>query len=134
MKKTPTRPEPSPVWRAALARFDGDLRRRGAAEKTRRAYGSDLGDLAGWATAAGIEPGAVSTRVLRRWAAGLSEAGAAPATVARRLASTRAFFRSMREHGDVAENPADLLGAPKRPSSLPKVLKPAALSRLLDRI
>jgi integrase/recombinase XerC/integrase/recombinase XerD len=34
----------------------------------------------------------------------------------------------------VEQNPADLLTAPKKPQRLPKVLKPAEVSKLLDRI
>src|SRR3954453_11252847 len=58
MKKTATEPQPSsaPAWRAGLALFDADLRRRGAAEKTRRAYGLDLGDLAPGARGRGLQP------------------------------------------------------------------------------
>ena len=41
----------SEPWRAALRIFDADLRRRGAADRTRRAYGTDAAELAGWATA-----------------------------------------------------------------------------------
>jgi site-specific recombinase XerD len=146
MKNTPTAPEPSagphrpakpdasPKWRAALALFDADLRRRGAAEKTRRAYGFDLGDVAAWATARGLEPAQITTRDLRRYAATLSEREAAPATIARRLASLRGFYRTLREHGHVVANPADLVPGPKRRQYLPTVLKPEELSRLLDRI
>ncbi len=32
----------SEPWRAALRTFDADLRRRGAAERTRRAYGTGV--------------------------------------------------------------------------------------------
>ena len=32
----------APAWQRALALLDGDLRRRGAAERTRRAYGVGL--------------------------------------------------------------------------------------------
>src|SRR6058998_297040 len=134
MKNTPTPPEPSAAWRAALALFDADLRRRGAAEKTRRAYGFDLEDIAGWATARGLEPTRMSTRDLRRYASALSERRAAPATVARRLAALRSFYRCLREHGHVVANPADLVPGPKRRQYLPTVLRPEELSRLLDRI
>src|SRR4051794_6663613 len=134
MKNSAIETEPTPRWRAALALFDADLRRRGSAEKTRRAYGFDLGDLAAWATQRGLEPTAMTTRDLRRYAASLSERDAAPATVARRLAATRSFFRCLREHGHVAQNPADLVASPKRASKLPTVLKPDELARLLDRI
>ena len=46
----------------------------------------------------------------------MSQRGAAPRTMARKLASTRAFFRSLLEHGDMSANPADLLPAPKLPA------------------
>jgi len=134
MKKTPIEPEASAPWRAALVRFDEDLRRRGAAEKTRSAYAADLRQFAVWASWQDVEPAAVSHRLLRRYAAALSERRAAPATVARKLAGLRAFFGMLREHGEIEANPADLLAAPKRGSELPEVLAPAQISRLLDRI
>src|SRR3954468_24154713 len=134
MKNSAIDVEPSPRWRAALGLLDADLRRRGAAEKTRRAYGFDLEDLAGWASQRGLEPTAATTRDIRRYAASLSEREAAPATIGRRLAATRSFFRCLREHGHVAQNPADLVASPKRASKLPTVLKPDELARLLDRI
>jgi site-specific recombinase XerD len=114
--------------------FDGDLRRRGAADKTRRAYGVDLGQFALWCTDAGLDPVGVTPRALRRYAAALSEGGAAPTTVARKLASLRAFYRSLREHGRVEQNPAELLSAPKRGSRLPRTLKASEVAALLDRI
>jgi integrase/recombinase XerC/integrase/recombinase XerD len=134
MKNSAIETEPSPRWRAALGLLDADLRRRGAAEKTRRAYGFDLHDLATWATSHGLEPTAMTTRDVRRYAVSLSEREAAPATVARRLAATRAFFRCLREHGHVPQNPADLVASPKRASKLPTVLRPDELAALLDRI
>ncbi|HTN23048.1 MAG TPA: tyrosine recombinase [Solirubrobacteraceae bacterium] len=134
MKKTPIDLEASAAWRAALVRFDEDLRRRGSAEKTRHAYAADLRQFAGWASIQGVEPTAVTHRVLRRYAAALSERRAAPATVARKLAALRSFFGTLREHGEIGANPADLLSAPKRAQKLPTVLAPDAVSALLDRI
>jgi site-specific recombinase XerD len=135
MKNTATTDEPShDAWSAALATFDADLRRRGAAEKTRRAYSIDLGQLAGWARERGLEPGAVSTRDVRRYAAHVSSGGAAPTTVARKLAALRAFFRALHQHGQIAQNPADLVPAPKRATKLPTTLKPDEVAALLDRI
>jgi len=127
-------PETTPAWCAALETFDADLRARDAAEKTRRAYAGDLGQFAVWATAQGAEPELVSTRILRRYAAMLGQSGAAPTTVARKLASLRAFFRTLREHDTIAANPADLLASPKRPQRLPTVLKREEAAALLDRI
>jgi integrase/recombinase XerC/integrase/recombinase XerD len=128
------RPTPSAAWAEALRLFDADLRRRGMAEKTRRAYGADLGQFALWCTSQAIEPVQVTPRTLRRYAALLSDRRNVAATVARKLASLRAFYRVLREHGLLAQNPADLMPAPKRPASLPKVLRPDEMAALLDRI
>src|SRR6476661_10152906 len=133
MKNTPMSPEASPAWTEAMALLDADLRRRNGADRTRAAYRSDLQQLAAWATAQGIEPGGVDHRVLRRYAATLSEANGAT-TVARKLAAIRALFRALREHGLVAQNPADLVSAPKRGHKLPRVLGADEMAALLDRI
>ena len=121
-------------WLAALGRFDDDLRRRGAAAKTRSAYAADLRQFAVWASWQRVEPPAVTHRLLRRYAAALSERRSAPASVARKLAALRAFYETLREHGEVDANPANLLAAPKRAKELPTVLAPQDVSRLLDRI
>jgi site-specific recombinase XerD len=124
----------APGWPAALVLFDRDLRRRGAAERTRRAYGTDVGELGMWAGHMGLDPDDLDYAWLRRYAAHLSERGAAPSTLARKLASTRAFYRVLLQHGIVAANPADLLPAPKQPQRLPRTLKAADVAALLDRI
>ncbi|WP_241004423.1 tyrosine recombinase XerC [Conexibacter sp. SYSU D00693] len=129
-----TPPPLPPAWRDALTLFDRDLRTRAAAERTRRAYGVDAGQFARWAADSGIGPGGVTTRQLRRYAAVLSERGAQPPTVARKLAALRQLFRSLREHGHLEANPADLVPAPKQPKRLPRVLKADEVAALLDRI
>src|SRR5829696_7299169 len=125
---------PEDAWKDALRRFDRDLQRRGAAERTRRAYGADCGELAAWAAAQRLHPHEVGYPVLRRWAARVSSTGAAPRTLARKMASARAFFRVLVEHGELRANPADLLASPKLPQRLPRTLKPHEVARLLDRI
>jgi len=122
------------TWDAALAGFEQDLTRRAVAEKTRMAYLGDARQFAGWAGARGIEPDQVDVRTLRRYVAGVSEHGAAPATIARRLAALRGLFRTRVELGGRADNPAELLSSPKRPQRLPHVLKPAEVALLLDSI
>jgi site-specific recombinase XerD len=134
MSATPAEAAVSEPWRAALRTFDADLRRRGAAERTRRAYGTDAAELAAWATANGLGPAQIGYQQLRRWAARLSQKGAAPRTMARKLASIRSLFRTLLEHGEIQQNPADLLPAPRLPHDLPRVLKPAEVAQLLDRI
>jgi integrase/recombinase XerC/integrase/recombinase XerD len=121
-------------WTEALRLFEADLRRRGSAEKTLRAYGVDLRQLASWARMSGLRPEQIDQRALRRYAARLGDTRPAPTTVARKLAAIRAFFRVLREHGLIAQNPADLLPAPKKPQRLPRALKPSEVAALLDRI
>jgi site-specific recombinase XerD len=81
MKNEATTPQASDAWRSALRAFDRELQRRGAAERTRRAYGVDLAQLALWSTAGGVEPDRVDYPVLRRYAAQLAGRGAGPRTV-----------------------------------------------------
>ncbi|MDQ3742768.1 MAG: tyrosine recombinase XerC [Actinomycetota bacterium] len=127
-------PAEASAWDEALALFEADLRRRGAAQKTRAAYAVDLGQLAAWAASQRIEPERITAKDLRRYAAHLGQSRPAPATVARKLAAQRSFFRVLREHGRIQQNPADLLPAPKKPAKLPRTLKPAEVAALLDRI
>jgi site-specific recombinase XerD len=122
------------AWNDALALLGEDLRRRDAAERTRRAYGVDLSQFARWATERRLEPRDVGTRDVRRYVALLSEQSAAPSTTARKLSALRALFASQREHGLIAENPADLVSTPRRSSYLPRVLKEREAASLLDSI
>jgi len=135
----PDTPRLDPAWRATIELLGDDLRRRDAAEKTSRAYGVDLDQFARWCAARGLAPAEVGARDVRRYIAHLSERGpagrgAAPATSARKLAAVRALFRSQREHGRIAQNPADLVSTPRRGSHLPRVLKAREAAGLLDGI
>ncbi|HEX2161795.1 MAG TPA: tyrosine recombinase XerC [Thermoleophilaceae bacterium] len=131
-KKTDTPPNPS--WARTLRAFDTALRTRGLGEQTRRAYGSDLGQLAEWASAQELAPGDVDARALRRFAGVLSERGNSRATVARKLAAFRAFYRVLIERGELEASPADLVASPKRDSDLPIVLSRAEVDRLFDSL
>jgi site-specific recombinase XerD len=127
------------VWRTALTRFDESLATRGMAEKTRRAYGADVGELARW-TADRAAPADVDYRLLRRYAAHLTattrEGGRSLSarSVARKFASIRAFYRHMVERGQLSQNPADLVSHARRQAPLPKLLRTDELTTLLDRI
>jgi integrase/recombinase XerC/integrase/recombinase XerD len=121
-------------WREAIGLLMDDLARRDAAERTRRAYGVDLEQFAGWAGAQGLTPRELDPKAVRRYIAHLSERGAAPSTSARKLAALRALFASQREHGAIAENPADLVSTPRRGAHLPRVLSAREAAGLLDAI
>jgi site-specific recombinase XerD len=117
-----------------MDRFDDWLRAGGMAAKTRRAYGVDLAQLASWAARRELEPADLSHRHLRLFAGSVSERGAAKSTVARKLAAVRTFYRHLVERGELEANPADLVATPKKDSYLPRVLKPAEVAALLERI
>jgi integrase/recombinase XerC/integrase/recombinase XerD len=134
MKKTFVSTNPESSWRDQLSGFDAALAARGMAEKTRRAYGTDLDQLAEWATAQRVGPTDVDMRLLRRFAGVLSERGMAKTSVARKLAAIRAFYRNLVQRGVLEANPADLIATPKRDSYLPRVLKPGEVADVLDRI
>jgi site-specific recombinase XerD len=129
-----TRDDCSPAWEESLTALAADLRRRAVSANTVAAYISDCRQLATWGSARGIDPDAVDLRALRRYVAGLSEQGQAASTVARKLAAVRALFRVEMQEGRIAQNPADLIAAPKRPKALPRVLKHEEIEMLLDRI
>ena len=127
------------AWAEANALLDSDLHRRDAAVRTRRAYAVDVGQFARWAIRRGLAPGEVDPKAVRRYVAHLSERSpsgerAAPSTSARKLAALRALFASQREHGRIAQNPADLVSTPRRGSHLPRVLSAREAGGLLDAI
>jgi site-specific recombinase XerD len=127
-------------WAAAIALLDEDLRRRDAAERTRRAYAIDVGQFARWSDAHALAPETVDPKAVRRYIAHLSERSkarerrAAPSTSARKLAALRALFASQREHGLIAQNPADLVSTPRKGTHLPRVLSAREAARLLEGI
>ncbi len=122
------------AWQGAIAVLMDDLARRDAAARTRTAYRVDLEQFAQWALAAGSAPDEIDPKTVRRYIAELTRRGAAPSTSARKLAALRALFASLREHGAIAENPADLVSTPRRPSPLPRVLSAREAAGLLDAI
>jgi len=81
-----------------------------------------------------LEPGEVRHRDVRRYGAGLSSGGAAPATIARKLAAVRGLFDYLVRSERLGQNPADLVSSPKREQKLPKVLSSEQLRVLLERI
>src|SRR5436305_2843964 len=132
MKNTPT---PTQIrWGQDLRSFDGALRARGMAERTRRAYALDLGQLADWSHRHDLGPRDLEPRTLRRFAGVLSERGMSRSTIARKLASIRSFCRNLLERGEIDASPADLVATPKRDQYLPRVLRPDEVAGLLDSI
>lgn len=104
---------------------------RGAAKLTLAAYGKDLAHLAAFLGRQGKPPIEASIADLRRYMKRLGEAGASPATAARRRSSLRQFYRFLVEDGRRGDDPAKLLDAPKLGRRLPKLLSEAEITALL---
>jgi tyrosine recombinase XerC len=126
--------ELSAAWEAALMGFQRELTTRSVSPNTLRAYGSDLRDLATWASDRDREPGALVYRDLRAYAAALSERGLGRSSIARKLAAIRSFHDHLVRNGTTDQNPAELLPTPKAHTRLPRVLGPDEVANLLDRI
>jgi site-specific recombinase XerD len=122
------------MWARALRGYDQGLTTGGRGEKTRRAYGVDLGQLAEWAQGQELGPLELGPRHIRRFAGVLSERGASKSTVARKLAAIRGFYRHLVERGELRANPAELVASPKRDSYLPRVLKSREVADMLGRM
>jgi site-specific recombinase XerD len=133
-KAQPDRAELSPRWEAAMLAFARDQERRAVAPATRRAYGTDVRELAAWASGRGLEPADVRYRDLRGFAALLSSRGLAKSTIARKLAAVRSFHTGLVSAGAAAANPAELLPVPKQGRRLPRALGREQVAELLDRI
>jgi len=114
-----------------MVELDAGLRTRGMAQRTRRAYGVDVAQLATWASGQSLDPELLDYRAIRRYAGVLSERGISKSSVARKLAAIRAFYRVLVERGRLEASPADLVSSPKRDDYLPAVLKPGETAALL---
>ncbi len=99
------------------------------APRTVEAYRRDLLALADWL---GRGPASVTTEELERYLAELRAAGLSGATIARRIASLRSFFRHLVLIGAVDANPAAELELPRRTRRLPRALSPSEAERLID--
>src|SRR4051795_12713592 len=69
---------------------------------------------------------------LERWLAELRAAGLSPATIARRVAAVRSFFRHLILLGARTDSPAAALELPRRRRRLPRTLSAAEAQRLIE--
>jgi len=79
-------------------------------------------------------PFKVDHRAIREHLGRLYSARAKPATIARKLAALRSFYRYACREGMVKENPAKLVSSPKLPQTLPAVMTTEETNRLIDAV
>src|SRR2546422_3834175 len=99
------------------------------AARTVDAYRRDLTDIA---TRLERPLQAVTTEDLERYLAELRAEGRSPATLARRTAAARSFYRHLVLLGKRTENPAAAVALPRKARRLPRTLSPSEAERLID--
>jgi len=101
---------------------------RGAGVNTLAAYARDLADFAAYPKR-GLA--AASREDIRGYLAGLSAAGLAPSSQARRLSALRQFFGFLYAEDIRKDNPTEAVEAPRTSRPLPKILSAADLDAMI---
>lgn len=130
-----TGPSQASPLEAQIVRFLDSLRRENVSAHTLRAYASDLEQFAGYLTFTGraaenLE--SIDLLTLRSWLSDLYAQRLSRASLRRKLAALRSFFRFLVREGVVRANTARLLATPKVFQTVPRVMTPEQTNNLLD--
>ena len=121
----------------AIERFMGELVRRNESDHTIRNYNADLRDFTHYFSPPESEPPALAAfdlLAMREWLAHLYDRQHKPATIRRKLASVRSFFRFLSREHMIESDPARLLRLPKMPKTLPEVPNAETANALVDGV
>ncbi len=126
-------PGAEPQLSMAMVRYlrHVEVERRMAAN-TIEAYRRDLTKLAAFAAARERQLEALDRADLEAFVRDVMAGGLSPTSTARLVATVRGFYRFLRVAGDVGQNPADDLHAPRTLSSLPHSLALDDIDALLQ--
>ena len=107
---------------------------RNFSEHTLRAYSTDIVEFARFADeGTSLRPDAVDHLLLRRYLAHLRDGGRSRATIARKLASIRTFFKYLVREEVLDENPAADMRTPRKERRLPNVLDEKQIRVLIEK-
>ena len=109
---------------------------RGLSRNTLEAYRSDLLQFGAWLLRTGRDPLALDHAGLAEFVAELAsgrdgKAGAKPATLQRKVACLRSFYRHLRRQNLIEDDPTAQLKAPRQSRKLPQVLTRDEVATLL---
>jgi integrase/recombinase XerD len=104
---------------------------RGLSRNTLEAYRSDLLQLGGWLERTGAEALTAGHSDLAGFLSELASGGASPATLQRKAACLRSFYRHLRREGTIDHDPTADLRAPRKSQKLPQVLSRDEVAKLL---
>jgi integrase/recombinase XerD len=130
--------QPSPRFEALVLDFLAHLEfERGLSRNTLSAYRTDLLQLGRFLEARGRDANTATAADLSDFLAALAEGDgngtppASPATINRKAACLRSFYRHLRREEILDDDPAARLPTPKRGNQLPEVLSYAEVQHLL---
>jgi len=104
---------------------------RNLSPNTVDAYRRDLDQFFSFCERERADPMTANYQTVRRYLAWLTTRGFARASVHRKAATLRAFYRFCVRRGERADNPATLVSAPKKASRLPAVMKRGQVDALM---
>lgn len=104
---------------------------RNVSEHTLRAYRSDLFDYARWCAHEELDMARVTHRQMRRYLSMLDEAQYQRSTINRKLSALRTFYQWLCVTGRSECDPVTVLQGPKQPKTMPHVLQPKDMVKLL---
>ena len=100
-------------------------------------YGNDLEQFLTYLSPPGLEPSAlkdITHNTIREFIGHLHDQGLQKASVARKLASLRSFFKYCVREGYLKDSPARLVPTPKLPKRVPSVLSAEEMNGFLDQL
>jgi integrase/recombinase XerD len=105
---------------------------RGASPNTVAAYRRDILHLVQFLEGRGVlAPERATTATLRDFIFHLKDLGLAATSIRRHISATRTYYRFLAGEGFVARDPTERLASPKKWRTLPAVLSPAEVERLV---
>ena len=122
----------------AIGKFLDYLRTvRNSSPHTVTNYGKDLRQFLEFLSPPGVAPPeltAVNHGMIREFVAHLHDRGLEKASIARKLAALRSFFKHCVREGYLKENPARLVPTPKLPKRIPSVLSAEEMNGFLNQL
>ncbi len=120
--------------KAFVAHLEGE---RGASVHTREGYVTDIGQFATALWGEGAEPPfawkGVTDRQARSFFAAMAKDGVSAASIRRKIAALRSFYRFLQRRLAVLDNPFTFIHGPRAPRRLPKTLTAAECKTFLEQ-
>lgn len=78
-----------------------------------------------------FDPAKIDSLTIREWVISLMESGDNASSVNRKLSALKSFYKFLKQHGYVTQNPMKGIVAPKKSKMLPKFLREDEMDKLL---